>query len=136
MLIIFALAPNPLLAGAALLLTGVAVRVAFRRDSQGADLSGATFLAGTFMLLVSPHYPWYFTWLVAFACFVRPAAFVWLTLASLLLYLLPAWPQAAWDRQRTIIESLIYLPFLLLAAFEFWRQSHREHARDDERTLG
>src|SRR5262249_19897796 len=89
------------IAGAAGVLAGVAAFVAFRRNGADPDLSGAALLAGAFTLLLSPHYPWYFVWLVAFASLVPSAALVWLTLASFLLYLLPS-PPMAWDRQRAV----------------------------------
>ncbi len=113
---------------ALVLLAGLAVYVAFREHRPGGDVRGAALLAGTFMLLLSPHYAWYFSWLIVFACLVPSAALGWLTLASFLLYLVPVWPHVIWNRHRFLLESIVYVPFLLLAAAELWRHNRREPA--------
>jgi alpha-1,6-mannosyltransferase len=82
------------LAVAAALGAALAGCLILRPHHPDADISGAALLAGAFTLLLSPHYPWYFAWLVVFACLVPSAALVWLTLASFLLYLVPVWPQS------------------------------------------
>ncbi|HVB15267.1 MAG TPA: hypothetical protein VNF04_01915, partial [Stellaceae bacterium] len=86
----------------------------------------AALLAAAFILLLSPHYPWYFAWLIVFACLVRSAALLWLTLASFLLYLVPVGSQLTWDRYRFAVESVLYVPFLVLAAHDFRRQRRPE----------
>ncbi|HEX2151961.1 MAG TPA: hypothetical protein VHG31_08195, partial [Stellaceae bacterium] len=93
---------------------------------------GAALLAGAFTVLLTPHYPWYFSWLVVFACLVASPALVWLTVTSFLLYLVPVWPQVIWNRHRLLVESALYVPFLILAAGELWRFRRRELASDDE----
>ena len=122
------------IAGAACLLAGLAVWVAFRRRDAAGDLRGAALIAGTFMLLLSPHYPWYFAWLVVFACLVPSIALVWLTLASFLLYLVPIWPHLVWDRRWLLVDSALYVPFLVIAAAELWRR-RKEPATHGERAL-
>lgn len=118
------------IAGAAGLLAGLALYVAFRRRSgPGGDVGGAALLATAFMFLLSPHYAWYFTWLIVFACLVPSLALLWLTVASFLLYLVPLWPQVVWNRHRFFLESTLYVPFLILAAGDLWRQRRREQAR-------
>jgi len=84
-------------------------------------------------VLLTPHYAWYFSWLVVFACLVASPALVWLTATSFLLYLLPVWPQIVWYRHRLLIESALYVPFVILAAGELWRCRRREPAFDDPR---
>lgn len=81
----------------------------------------AALLAGAFMLLMSPHYPWYFGWLVAIACVAPSAALVWLTLASFLLYLVPVGSQLVWDRTRLLVETALYLPFIVMAVADMSR---------------
>ena len=123
----------PYIAAAGCLLAALAVGVAFRRAGSGADIHGAALLAAAFTVLLTPHYPWYFSWLVVFACLVASPALVWLTATSFLLYLLPVWPQIVWDRHRLLIKSALYVPFLILAAGELWRCRRREPAFDDPR---
>lgn len=120
------------IAGAGCLLAVLAVYVAFRPRAPGADIGGAALLAAAFTALLSPHYPWYFSWLVVFACLVPSPGLVWLTLASFLLYLVPVWPQVIWNRHRFLVESVLYVPFLILAAGELWRHRRRELAKHDE----
>jgi hypothetical protein len=121
------------LAVAFCLLAALALYIAFRQRSLDGEFEGAALIAGACMLLLSPHYPWYFIWLIIFACLVPSAAFLWLTLASVLLYLVPVWPQVIWNRHRFIIESGLYVPFVLLAAADLWRVHCRGQAKHGER---
>jgi alpha-1,6-mannosyltransferase len=100
-----------------------------RRASAGSDVSGAALLAAAFMFLLSPHYPWYFAWLVVFACLLPWASLLWLTLASFLLYLVPVGSQLVRDRHRFLVETAVYAPFLALAAVDLWRQRRRGAAK-------
>jgi alpha-1,6-mannosyltransferase len=117
---------------AGLLLAFLAIFIALRPRPPAGEVGGAV-LAGAFMLLLSPHYAWYFAWLLVFACLVPSAALLWLTLTSFLLYLVPLWPQVVWNRHRFLIESSLYVPFIALAAFDLWWRP-RERLRHDERT--
>ena len=99
-------------------LAGLAAYIAF--DRVGAT-RGAALLALSFTVLLSPHYPWYFAWLLVFACLVPWLPLLWLTLASFLLYLIPVGSQLVWDRPRFFIETALYAPFLVLAAIDLWR---------------
>ena len=120
------------IAGAALLLLSLGLFVAFRLSDTSGELPGAALLAGAFVLLMSPHYPWYFAWLTVFACLTPCASLLWLTLASFLLYLVPVGTQLVADRHRLIVESIIYVPFMVMAAIELWRQYRREPLRHAE----
>jgi hypothetical protein len=115
--------------GTAVLLAGLALFVALRLRPADGDVGAAALLAGAVMLLLSPHYPWYFTWLIVFACLVPSVALAWLTLASFLLYLVPVGSQLIWDRPRFIVESVLYMPFLLLAAIDLRHQRRREQPK-------
>ena len=55
------------IAAAGCLLAALAARIAFRRAAPGVDIHGAAPLAAAFTALLTPHYPWYFSWLVVFA---------------------------------------------------------------------
>jgi alpha-1,6-mannosyltransferase len=110
---------------AAVLMLAIGAFVAFRRGVPEPDLPGAALLATACMVLLSPHYPWYFAWLVVFACLLPCFSLLWLTVAVFLLYLVPVGSQLMRDSSRLIVESIIYVPFLVLAAIE-WRQRRRE----------
>jgi hypothetical protein len=114
----------PAIAG--VLMAALAIRVAFRRTGPDAEIGGAVLLAATFTLLVSPHYAWYFAWLVPFACLVPSLSLLWLTLASFLLYLVPVGSQLVRSHERLVVESVLYVPFVALAAIDLWRHHRRE----------
>jgi hypothetical protein len=81
---------------AAAIMAALALAVAFRRD-RSAETSVAClgWLLTIFLILASPHFPWYFVVLVPWLA-LRPSATAWvLTLASPLLYdsaAGPVWP--------------------------------------------
>jgi hypothetical protein len=108
-----------------LLLAGLALYVVSRRIGPDGEVFGAALLAGAFMVLLSPHYPWYFAWLLVFACLIPSAALLWLTLASFLLYLVPVGSHLVRDQNRVLVETAIYVPALALAAIDLWRRHHR-----------
>jgi hypothetical protein len=107
------------LAGAVAVLGALAAAVFARGDDDA--FSGAAALATAFMVLVSPHYPWYFAWLVVFACLAPLPSLLWLTTTSLLLYLVPVGSQLVRDHHRVLVEGVIYGPFAALAAFDLRR---------------
>jgi len=57
----------------------------------------------------SPHYPWYFLWLIPFLCFFPWPSVSWLTLSATLLYRVN-WPPSL------IGLSVQYVPFAILLA--------------------
>ena len=111
--------------GAALILAALAVLVMLPRDSTRSPFAGAAVLATAFTVLVSPHYPWYFTWLIVFACMIRSWALLWLTNACFLLYLIPVGSQLVRDNYRLAVESIIYGPFAALALADLWYRHYR-----------
>ena len=104
---------------------GAAIVFSRAATRSPAPYAAAAVLATSFMVLVSPHYPWYFTWLIVFACFIRSAALLWLTTACFLLYLVPVGTHIVRDDYRLAIESIIYLPFAVLAAIDLWYHRRR-----------
>jgi hypothetical protein len=118
------------IAAAGLMLGLLGAFVAFRRSAPAPDLQGAAMLAAAFVVLLSPHYPWYFAWLVVFACLLPSASLLWLTVSSFLLYLVPVGSQLVADRNRLVVESAIYVPFGALAAIEWWRRGRGELPTD------
>jgi hypothetical protein len=111
--------------GAAALLVALAAAIVLTRDNTGSPVAAAAVLATTFTILVSPHYPWYFAWLIVFACFIRSVALLWLTTACLLLYLVPVGLHIVRDDYRLAVESMIYGPFAVLAAIDLWYHRRR-----------
>jgi hypothetical protein len=96
---------------ATLTLVSIALRSGFRSDPGKPDLSGAFSAAIAFTVFFSPHYAWYFLWLVPFLCFFpRPSVF-WLTLSATALYRLQ-WPLSL------IGASVQYAPFAALLILE------------------
>jgi alpha-1,6-mannosyltransferase len=106
------------LAAAAVVMAALAL-VVLTRAKPGADIAGAMLLAVTFVFLVSPHYPWYFAWLVPFLCFYPLAGVVYLTCAVSLLYF-GHWPPTLWD------QLPIYGPCILILIAEFVLRSRRK----------
>jgi hypothetical protein len=90
-----------------------------REPRPAADLAGAMLLAVSFTLLFSPHYSWYFAWLVPFLCFYPLLGVVYLTCAASYLYF-ATWPP-------TLTQGLvIYGPCLVLLVAQFAVQRRRK----------
>ena len=112
------LAPSLYMALAAAALLALAVHSLFTAESR--YLGSALTLAVAAMVLLSPHYAWYFAWIVPLLCFTpRPSA-LYLTLACPLLYFIPG--GGILESERMPFEWAIYGPFAALVAFELWRQ--------------
>jgi hypothetical protein len=84
------------------------------RDPQIDDryLRNGLIIASVFMVLLSPHFSWYFVWLIPFLCFTPSIAVFYLTFASFLLYL--TWLGDSPDRVL-VLKALIFVPFLILS---------------------
>ena len=99
-------------AGSAAVMAALALFVVLRAQKSGADLAGAMLLAVAFTLLVSPHYAWYFAWLVPFLCFYPAVGAIYLTCACGALYF-AQWPPTLWQ------AIPIYVPCILILVAEF-----------------
>ena len=107
------------LPAAAAIMAGLALFVVMRERRPAADLAGAMLLAVTFTILFSPHYPWYFAWLVPFLCFYPVVGVVYLTCASSYLY------SAHWP--PTLSDGLvIYGPCVLILIAELVLRGRRK----------
>jgi hypothetical protein len=108
------------LALAAALMASLSLYVLFKDRAADDFIAPATALAVTATVLVSPHYAWYFAWIVPFLCFAPYPSVLYLTVASPLLYFAPGGP----DHQgaRMAFETAIYAPFGALAGWELWRR--------------
>ena len=116
---------------AAALLAAFGLAILFAKDWPDREIAGAAALATAFMLLLSPHYPWYFAWLIPLACLLPCRSLLWLTVASLLLYLVPVGSNLVRDGHRLLVETAIYAPFAVLALLD-WRS--RRQVRHDTPT--
>ena len=74
-------------------------------------------IASIFILLLAPHFSWYFCWLILFLCFIPAISVFYLTAASFLLYL--TWINDTPDRV-VLLKTLIFAPFLILAILGIW----------------
>jgi len=107
-------------AAAVLVLAALGLFILFVRQSPDREIAGGAALATAFTVLLSPHYPWYFAWLIPFACLLPCRSLPWLTAASMLLYLVPVGSHLVRDAHRILVETAIYAPFAVLAVID-WR---------------
>jgi alpha-1,6-mannosyltransferase len=84
-----------------------------RENSETRDrwISSAFVLALTFSTLLSPYYPWYYSWIALFLCFIPNSAALALTLITWPLYR-SLFERSADDLFR--FQSRIFLPFFAL----------------------
>jgi hypothetical protein len=111
-------------ASVALIMAALALFVVLRGQRPGADLAGGMLLAVAFTILFSPHYAWYFAWLVPFLCFYPVVGVVYLTCAASYLSF-AHWPP-------TVPEGLVvYGPCIVLLAAELAFRRRREKKRQE-----
>jgi alpha-1,6-mannosyltransferase len=109
----------------ALIMVALALLVLLREQRPGADIAGGMLLAVAFTLLVSPHYAWYFAWLVPFLCFYPLLGVLYLTCAVATLAF-AHWPP-------TVAEGLIiYGPCIVLLVAEFAVRRHQNKTKPGE----
>jgi hypothetical protein len=74
-------------------------------------------ITSVFMVLLAPHFSWYFSWLVVFLCFTPSIPVFYLTLSSFLLYL-------TWLNDTTngvlLLKTFMFGPFLILTLYVIW----------------
>ena len=87
------------------------------REDDIRYLRNSLIIASVFMVLLAPHFSWYFSWLILFLCFIPSVAVFYLTAASFLLYL--TWLGDSPDRVL-ILKTFIFAPFLILVAIVIW----------------
>lgn len=108
------------LVAAAVVLAALGVYVVLREAADERYVGAAAALAAVFTVLMSPHFSWYFAWLVPFLCLAPSMAVLYLSVAGLLLYFISGGPDL--DGSRMLLECLIYGPFAVLAAIELKRR--------------
>jgi hypothetical protein len=114
-------APVP---GSAFLIFALAVlgmlSVWLMRNQRSDDLRylrNGLIITSAFMVLLAPHFPWYFAWLILFLCFIPSIPVFYLTLASFLLYL--TWLGDA-PQRVLMLKTLIFAPALILVLIVTW----------------
>jgi alpha-1,6-mannosyltransferase len=110
----------PYLALAAAAMLALALHAVLRDKAADHYIASATALAVLATVLLSPHYAWYFAWLVPFLCFAPYPSVLYLTVASPLLYLVPGGPDP--EGARALYEAAVYGPFAALACLELCRR--------------
>ena len=103
--------------------------VRVKRDAS--DLArGALALIGTYLLLTTPRYAWYYLWLLPFLCFAPNLGWLYLTCASVLLYLVWYTP-LVYPEVPLWLGASIYIPTLTWLAWEHFIRARRS---DDKAT--
>lgn len=118
-----ALGVLPYVALAAAIMAALALLMLRRDRSADRFIADAMTLAVAAMVLLSPHYAWYFAWIVPFLCLAPRLSVLYLTAAAPLLYLVPGGPDPAGARMT--VEAAIYGPFAALLAIELLRRRVR-----------
>lgn len=100
---------------AAAVMAGTALWVMLRLPAADRPVRGGLALVAATMLVITPHFPWYFVWLVPFLCLRPYWPFLWLTLVSPILY---------WDNARFVfwMGTLVYGGTALLVALDLARR--------------
>ena len=98
---------------AGLILGGLALFVSLRRNGDDGYLVGSFILAIALLLLATPHYPWYFLWLLPFLCLTPYWPGLLLTAASFVLYVTLEDRSPA---REFLVNTLLYGSFGLAAA--------------------
>jgi alpha-1,6-mannosyltransferase len=96
---------------AGIFLLALAGYLFFRRSEPGADLAFAMVLAVAMMVIVSPHWPWYFIWLIPFVCVYPMWSIIYLTCACSVLNF-ASFPPTALE------QSVLYGPFFVILIAE------------------
>lgn len=100
-----------------------------RSGNETRYLRNGLIIASVFMVLLAPHFSWYFCWLIVFLCFIPSLAGFYLTLASFLLYL--TWLNDTPNRVL-LLKAFMFVPFLILGLIEIWRHRNSADPLPDE----
>jgi alpha-1,6-mannosyltransferase len=92
----------------------VAVAIAFHPPSEEEAGAGQIVLGVMFLLLVSPHYPWYCAWVLPFLCRMVYVPLLYLTLACFVLYI----PELEALGYEAHLLRWLYLGFVVLIGLD------------------
>ena len=116
---------------AALLLAGIGVWWLLSRKKDEVEVArGALALIGAYLLITSPRYPWHYAWLIPYLCFAPRAGWIYLTGATVLLYLLWYTPLEYPDVPLWL-GAAVYIPTMGFLVWEWWksRTNHEQSER-------
>lgn len=91
--------------------------------------AGAMMLIGTYLLLTTPRYAWYYAWLIPFLCFSPRPAWLYLSCASVLLYLVWYTP-FVYPEVPLWVGASIYIPTLAWLIWERLIYGRRENTSE------
>ena len=100
------------IAAALLILAAIGLGVILRREGAAVPIASALLLLTAFTLIVSPHFAWYFVWIVPLLCFRPSWALIYLTGAAPLLYAI------IWSPNSLLLHAALYLPCASIFAIE------------------
>ncbi len=84
------------------------------RESATRNTARRSLLLGCVLMVgLSPHYPWYYCWLLIPACIMPWSSVLYLVTATFLLYLNPIHTELFWP-------AFVYGPFVVLALRDAW----------------
>jgi hypothetical protein len=110
---------------AAACLMAVAVWWLLRVKRDASDVArGALALIGTYLLVTTPRYAWYYVWLVPFLCFAPSLGWLYLTCASVLLYLVWYTP-LVYPEVPLWLGASLYVPALAWLAWKEFTSARR-----------
>jgi len=115
---------------AIVILGGLAVWMLRRQDGDENYIANSLVIASAFTVLVAPHFPWYFAWLIPLKCYIPSIPVLYLSLSSFFLYL--TW--LFWsDTQVFKIKALIFVPFFFILAVTIWWRARRSRVTSAEK---
>ena len=110
---------------AGLSLAGLGLWVMVRRKADVIDVArGSIAMIGLFWIFTTPRYTWYYAWILPFLCFVPSVAWIYLTGATILLYLLWFIPNV-YPNLPVWLGAALYVPTVI---FLFWESKLRRAA--------
>ena len=108
---------------AAALLGGIGLWSMLQAKRDVRDVAGgAAMLVGTYMLLTSPRYAWYYAWILPFVCFAPRLGWLYLTGASVFMYFLWYEP-LVYPQMPLWLGAAVYLPTVAFLLWERWKRS-------------
>ena len=119
--------PAAYLAMSILIVLAMAAWLVFRSNATGGWIKNGVLFVMVLYVLVSPHYPWYFAWLLLLLTMVPYAPMLYLTVVSFILY------ETLLGETGTMLfrlNTLLYVPLALLILVSALSGRIRTRAKD------